>query len=112
MFDAIVVGSGISGGWVAKELTEKGLKVLVLERGRNMEHGADYNDGLMPWELPDEGKIAEEEIAARLSDPVHGVFLQRRQQAFLGQGQREPLFDTGRQALHLVSRLIISADAR
>ena len=38
MFDAIVVGSGISGGWVAKELTEKGLKVLVLERGPNIEH--------------------------------------------------------------------------
>ena len=63
MFDAVVVGSGISGGWVAKELTEKGLKVLVLERGRNMEHGADYKDGLMPWELPDEGKIPEDEIA-------------------------------------------------
>ena len=63
MFDAIVVGSGISGGWVAKELTEKGLKVLVLERGRNMEHGTDYKDGLMPWELPDDGKIPEEEIA-------------------------------------------------
>jgi choline dehydrogenase-like flavoprotein len=63
MFDAIVVGSGISGGWVAKELTEKGLKVLVLERGPNIEHGADYKDGLMPWELPNEGKIPEEEIA-------------------------------------------------
>jgi choline dehydrogenase-like flavoprotein len=61
MFDAIVVGSGISGGWVAKELTEKGLKVLVLERGRNIEHGADYNDGLSPWELPNEDKIAEDE---------------------------------------------------
>jgi choline dehydrogenase-like flavoprotein len=63
MFDAIVVGSGISGGWVAKELTEKGMKVLVLERGPNIEHGADYKDGLMPWEMPNEGKIPEEEIA-------------------------------------------------
>lgn len=62
MFDAIVVGSGISGGWVAKELTEKGLKVLVLERGPNIEHGADYKDGLMPWELPNEGKVPEAEI--------------------------------------------------
>ncbi len=62
MFDAIVVGSGISGGWVAKELTEKGLKVLVLERGRNIEHGTDYKDSLMPWELPNEGKIPEAEI--------------------------------------------------
>ena len=41
-FDAIVVGSGISGGWAAKELTEKGLKVLVLERGKNLRHGIDY----------------------------------------------------------------------
>ena len=37
-FDAIVVGSGMSGGWAAKELTEKGLKTLVLERGRNVRH--------------------------------------------------------------------------
>ena len=63
MFDAIVVGSGISGGWVAKELTEKGLKVLVLERGRNIEHGTDYNDGLMPWEQENEGRVNEDEVA-------------------------------------------------
>src|SRR6476660_4264955 len=42
IYDAIVVGSGISGGWAAKELTEKGLRVLVLERGRNVEHIKDY----------------------------------------------------------------------
>ncbi|MDP4679833.1 MAG: GMC family oxidoreductase, partial [Cyclobacteriaceae bacterium] len=41
-FDAIVIGSGISGGWAAKELCEKGLKTLVLERGRNVEHVKDY----------------------------------------------------------------------
>ena len=41
-FDAIVVGSGISGGWAAKELTERGLRVLLLERGKNIEHGKDY----------------------------------------------------------------------
>lgn len=38
LYDAIVIGSGISGGWAAKELTEKGLKVIMLERGRNIEH--------------------------------------------------------------------------
>ena len=42
-YDAIVIGSGISGGWAAKELTEKGLKVLLLERGRNIEHVKDYD---------------------------------------------------------------------
>jgi len=41
-YDAIVIGSGISGGWAAKELTEKGLKVLMLERGENIEHGKGY----------------------------------------------------------------------
>lgn len=52
-FDAIVVGSGISGGWAAKELTEHGLKTLVLERGRMVRHG-DYPTMLKdPWELPD-----------------------------------------------------------
>src|SRR5882724_2547238 len=51
-YDAIVVGSGISGGWAAKELCEKGLKVLMLERGRNFEHIKDYKTaGKDPWEF-------------------------------------------------------------
>lgn len=52
-YDAIIVGSGISGGWAAKELTEKGLKVLVLERGRDVVHVKDYPTALLnPWEFP------------------------------------------------------------
>lgn len=52
-YDAIVVGSGISGGWAAKELTEKGLKVIMLERGRNIEHVKDYvNASKDIWEFP------------------------------------------------------------
>jgi hypothetical protein len=55
-FDAIVVGSGISGGWAAKELTEKGLRVLLLERGKNVEHLTDYvNARKGPWEYPHRG---------------------------------------------------------
>ena len=55
-YDAIVVGSGISGGWAAKELTEKGLKVLMLERGKNIEHIKDYiNAQKGPWEYPHRG---------------------------------------------------------
>src|SRR3954468_11553755 len=55
-YDAIVVGSGISGGWAAKELTEKGLRVLVLERGKNVEHIKDYvNATKAPWEYPHRG---------------------------------------------------------
>jgi choline dehydrogenase-like flavoprotein len=56
MYDAIVVGSGISGGWAAKELTEKGLKVLLLERGRNIEHIKDYvNANKEPWDFAHRG---------------------------------------------------------
>jgi len=55
-YDAIVVGSGISGGWAAKELTEKGLKVLMLERGKNVEHIKDYvNATKAPWQYPHRG---------------------------------------------------------
>jgi choline dehydrogenase-like flavoprotein len=55
-FDAIVVGSGISGGWAAKELTEKGLRVLLLERGKNVEHVKDYvNATKPPWAYPHRG---------------------------------------------------------
>ncbi|QJB31039.1 GMC family oxidoreductase [Chitinophaga oryzae] len=51
-YDAIVIGSGISGGWAAKELCEKGLKTLLLERGRNVEHVKDYTTAtLHPWEF-------------------------------------------------------------
>jgi len=51
-FDAIVIGSGASGGWAAKEFTEKGLKTLVLERGRNVEHVKDYpTTNLYPYEF-------------------------------------------------------------
>ena len=55
-YDAIVVGTGISGGWAAKELTEKGLKTLVLDRGRDVKHG-DYPTAMKnPWELPYGGR--------------------------------------------------------
>lgn len=57
-FDAIVVGSGITGGWAAKELTEKGLNTLVLERGRKVEHVKDYTTASKDkWDLPNRGKV-------------------------------------------------------
>lgn len=53
VYDAIVVGSGITGGWAAKELSEKGLETLVLERGPYVEHGTDYTtEHQPPWEFP------------------------------------------------------------
>jgi choline dehydrogenase-like flavoprotein len=55
-YDAIVIGSGISGGWAAKELTEKGLKTIMLERGRNVEHVKGYENATKgPWEFPHRG---------------------------------------------------------
>ena len=63
-YDAIVIGSGISGGWAAKELTEKGLKTLVLERGRNVEHVKDYVTAHQaPWELPYRDSTPPAELA-------------------------------------------------
>ena len=65
-YDAIVVGSGMSGGWAAKELTEKGLKVLLLERGRNVEHGKDYiTEHRAPWETPFRGRGDRREAEER-----------------------------------------------
>ena len=61
-YDAIVVGSGISGGWAAKELTQKGLKVLMLERGRDYEHVKDYKTaGKEPWEFEHKGRTTEQQ---------------------------------------------------
>ncbi len=62
-YDAIVVGSGISGGWAAKELTEKGLKTLMLERGRQVRHIVDYPTATSdPWEFPRNNRLTPEEL--------------------------------------------------
>lgn len=60
-YDAIVVGTGISGGWAAKELTENGLNTLVLERGRDVKHGEYPTATKDPWELPRNDQIPDEE---------------------------------------------------
>ena len=62
-FDAIVCGSGITGGWAAKELTERGLKVLLIERGRNLEHITGYKtEFIPPWQLPFRGYTDPKEL--------------------------------------------------
>ena len=62
MYDAIVVGTGISGGWAAKELCENGLKTLVLERGRMVTHIQDYpTANLDPWDMPNNGDLTPEQ---------------------------------------------------
>ena len=61
-YDAIVVGSGMTGSWAAKELTEKGLKTLVLERGREVKHVQDYNTANQaPWEFQYRGRLTRQE---------------------------------------------------
>ena len=61
-YDAIVIGSGISGGWVAKELTEKGLKTLLLDRGRDVKHIVDYpTANKNPWDYPYGDRITVKE---------------------------------------------------
>jgi choline dehydrogenase-like flavoprotein len=63
-FDAIVIGSGISGGWAAKELCDHGLKTLVLERGRNVVHNKDYpTANKNPWDLPYRGNMPAKYLA-------------------------------------------------
>jgi len=63
-YDVIVIGRGISGGWAAKELCEKGLKTLVLERGRNVSHVKDYHTAFMdPWDFKHRGHNTQEELA-------------------------------------------------
>jgi choline dehydrogenase-like flavoprotein len=75
-FDAIVVGSGITGGWAAKELTERGLKTLMVERGRPVEHGVDYiGENRDPWTMPNRGKVD-----ARLAEEQYSI--QRQCYAF------------------------------
>lgn len=67
-YDAIVIGSGISGGWAAKELCEKGMKTLMIERGRKLEHIKDYpTANLAPWDLAHRGNITD---AFRKKNPL------------------------------------------
>src|SRR5882757_7626610 len=61
-YDAIVVVSVISGGWAAKELCEKGLKVLMLERGGPMEHPNYPTATLDPWDIPNANKLTVEDV--------------------------------------------------
>jgi choline dehydrogenase-like flavoprotein len=74
-FDAIVVGTGISGGWAAKELTEKGLRTLVLDRGKDVKHIVDYpTTNMQPWEFEHLGQTT---LAIREQNPIaskHYIF--------------------------------------
>ena len=82
-FDAIVIGSGISGGWAAKEFCDHGIKTLILERGRDVVHNKDYPTTIKnPWEFPHRGRLP---LAMEKENPIirgvmhsmnrHSIFL-------------------------------------
>ena len=101
-FDAIVMGSGISGGWVAKELCERGLKTLLIERGRNVTHRVDYLDFAAPWEVPNRGGCPRSEVRRALRHPEHGLRVQRRHPAMVGEGQRTSVPHAEGRAFHWI----------
>ena len=91
-FDAIVIGSGISGGWAAKELCEKGMKTLVLERGRNVEHNKDYPTAhLNPWDFEHRGNLTKKFLddnplitrAAGFGDDTKHFFVQDKDHPYV-----------------------------
>lgn len=93
-FDAIVIGSGISGGWVAKELCEKGLRTLVLERGRQVEHIKDYPTAMKEtWQMPYRGALSpdfarENPVASKcyaLNDFTEHFFVKDKEHPYVQQ---------------------------
>lgn len=87
-YDAIVVGSGISGGWAAKELCEQGLKTLLLERGRNVEHIKDYPTASMrPWDFPNRLQITKQD---REQNPVQSLVYNEGSKHFFVNDQEHP----------------------
>lgn len=93
-FDAIVVGSGITGGWVAKELCERGLKVMVLDRGKKIVAGEDYSDLLSPWELENFDQLPEAEAAERYGRITEAIglrsYLRNSNKHFFGREDESP----------------------
>ncbi len=96
-YDAIVVGTGISGGWAAKELCEKGLKTLVLERGRMVKHIEDYttmNDD--PWDTEFKGQPTREEVAEQEKQNRTGYVTGKEHRHFFVNDLKHPYNETKR----------------
>ena len=82
-YDAIIVGSGISGGWAAKELCEKGLKVLLLERGQNISHPNYPTATLDPWEFPHHQTLSVADKKKHFIQSRHYSFREDNKQFYL-----------------------------
>src|SRR5690349_8720227 len=86
-YDAIVIGSGISGGWAAKEFCEKGLKVLVLERGRNVVHG-DYPTATREsWEFKHRNSLTVEDRKKNFVQSRHYSFAEDNKHYYIDDEQ-------------------------
>jgi choline dehydrogenase-like flavoprotein len=93
-YDAIVVGSGISGGWAAKELTEQGLKVLLLERGENIEHITGYVNALKaPWEIPHRDRLTNQ-IREEHPIPTRDYFMHETNASYWVKDKESPYVET------------------
>ncbi|MFT5436532.1 MAG: choline dehydrogenase-like flavoprotein [Ulvibacter sp.] len=97
LYDAIVVGSGISGGWAAKELCENGMKTLVLERGRMIEHIKDYHTMNMdPWDFEFKGNLPRDEEAKQLKQSRSGYTTDEGHRHFFVNDLEHPYNETKR----------------
>ncbi len=96
-YDAIVIGTGISGGWAAKELCENGLKTLVLERGRMIEHIKDYPTMNMdPWDFEFKGKQTLEEAKRQEKQARTGYVTKKTRSHFFVDDIKHPYNETKR----------------
>ena len=100
-YDAIVVGSGITGGWAAKELTERGLRTLVLEAGRPIDPATDYTMAVQPWQLPFLGKGNRLQTGAGPGHPAEVLRLRRVERAVLRERPGQSLHHDERDELRL-----------
>ncbi|MCD6544606.1 MAG: GMC family oxidoreductase [Flavobacteriaceae bacterium] len=97
VYDAIVIGTGITGGWAAKELCEKGLKILVLERGRMVKHVIDYPTMYKdPWDFKFKGKQTREEISRQKKQARTGYVTNKESSHFFVDDVKHPYNETKR----------------
>ena len=94
-YDAVIVGSGISGGWAAKELCEKGLKVLLLERGRNVVHGEYPTAAKNVWDFPHRLSLTPEEREKNFVQSRHYSFKEDNKHYYI-KDQENPYSETKR----------------
>ena len=103
VYDAVVVGSGASGGWVAKELTEKGMDVVMLEAGPPRVPDRDFSEHVWPYGLRFRGFGDQKKLLARATRAASLLRLRRVQQSVLHKGRRSPILVSGRQTVHVDS---------